>query len=81
MSDLTATNCGCNDAQNANFFGNNGSCNLIWLILLLSLLNNNNDGCGCGGGFGLFNNSGRNSNNSCSWLIWILLISCFCGNN
>ena len=81
MSDLTATNCGCNDAQNANFFGNN-SCNLIWLILLLSLFNNGNDGCGCnGGGFGLFNNNGRSGNNSCSWLIWILLISCFCGNN
>ena len=29
----------------------------------------NGCGCGCGG------------NDSCSWLIWILLISCFCGNN
>ena len=37
-----------------------------------------------GGNTSLFNNGGcgcNNENNSCEWLIWILLISCLCGNN
>ncbi len=77
MSDLSATNCGCNN-NCGNTFGNNG-CNWIWIILLLSccggcgnngILGGNSCGCGC-----------DNNNNSCEWLIWILLISCFCGNN
>ena len=39
----------------------------------------NNNGCGNGilGG----NNGCGNSNSCCDWLIWILLISCFCGGN
>lgn len=78
MSDLSATNCGCNN-NCSNTLGN--SCNLIWIILLLScfggcgngtsILSGNSCGCGCG----------DNNNNSCEWLIWILLLSCFCGNN
>lgn len=82
MSDLTATNCGCNSCNNnSSFFGGNNSCWILILILLFSCGNNCN-GCGFGNVFG--NRSGcdcDNGNNSCEWLIWILLISCFCGNN
>ena len=69
MSDLSAANCGCNnnDGRNSGFFGNN----LIWIILLLSCFGNGN-------GLSLANDNG---NSSCDWLIWILLISCFCGNS
>ena len=37
-----------------------------------------NCGCdnGCNNGCGILG-----GNNSCEWLIWILLISCFCGGN
>lgn len=79
MSDLTATNCGCNSCNNnSTFFGGN-SCWILILVLLFScggcgngngILGGNSCGCGC-----------DNNNNSCEWLIWILLISCFCGNN
>lgn len=74
MSDLTATNCGCNNGCGSTF-GN--GCNWLWIILLFSCFGNGtsglfgNSGCGCNG----------NENNSCEWLIWILLISCLCGNN
>ena len=71
MSDLSATQCGCNNSRE----GSNGCSNLIWLIILLSLFNNND---GCGSGIGLLNNS----ENGCCNLIWLLLIlSCCCGNN
>ncbi len=47
MSDLAATNCGCND----------GGCNsLIWLIILLALLSGNN-GIGLSNGNGCCDNS------------------------
>ena len=82
MSDLTATNCGCNN-------NGVGGCisfgNYYWIILLLLFCNGNGNGCGilgggngCGNGCGIM---GGNDNNSCEWLIWILLISCLCGNN
>ncbi len=77
MSDLSATNCGCNNGYNTA--SNNGCCsgnNWIWVILLVLLFSGNNNGislannngCGCG-----------SSNSSCDWLIWILLLSTFCG--
>ena len=76
MSDLSATNCGCNGGSGRE--GNNGCSNLIWLLILLSLFNNN-DGCGSGrGGFGLFNNNGDNG--CCNLIIWLLLLSTCCGN-
>ena len=78
MSDLTATNCGCN---NNTTFSNNGCCSIIWLIILFSICGNN-DGCGCGSGFGLFNNR-SDCDNECnnSW-IWIIILLFFCcGNN
>lgn len=66
MSDLAATNCGCND--------NGCGCNsIIWIILLLSCCGNNGSvfgGNGCG-------NDGC-GNNSCIWIILLLLC---CGNN
>ena len=81
MSDLTATNCGCNNNScgcnnnRSGFFG--GSC--IWIILLLIF---------CGNGNGILGgnccndcDNGCGNNNCCEWIIWILLISCFCGNN
>lgn len=67
MSELTASNCGCNGNE-----GRSGNNNLIWIILLLAFCNGNN-------GIGLFNNDGWGNNSSCDLLIWILLISCFCG--
>lgn len=73
MSDLSATNCGCNGNSRE---GNNGCSSLIWLLILLSLLNNN-DGCGSGrSGFGLFNND----NSCCNTIIWLLILSSCCGN-
>ena len=82
VSDLAATNCGCNNGCGCGGNGNGGcnSCNIIiWIILLSCLCGNGNgtglsnvfgcgggDDCGCGGG----------CNNSCIWLILILL---FCG--
>ena len=90
MSDLTATNCGCNDSCNgvstANY--NNGGCGCgcswIWILILLFAFGGNGfgrsgNGCGCnnGGGFNLLNNNGS----CCEWLIWILLLSTFCGGN
>ncbi|MCH5269789.1 MAG: chorion class high-cysteine HCB protein 13 [Lachnospiraceae bacterium] len=70
MSDLTASNCGCSGNDGRSGFGNN----LIWIILLLAFCNGNNNG------IGLLNNNDGWGNNSCDLLIWILLISCLCGN-
>ena len=76
MSDLTATNCGCSNSSN---WSNNGCCgnNFIWIILLLFCCNGNGSGLLGGNSCGCDDNC---NNNSCDWLIWILLISCFCGN-
>ena len=80
MSDLTATNCGCNNNScgcgydnRGGLFGGN-SC--IWILLLLFCGGNG----GCGNGI-LGGNSCGNGNDCCEWLIWILLISCLCGGN
>ncbi|MBE5862334.1 MAG: chorion class high-cysteine HCB protein 13 [Lachnospiraceae bacterium] len=74
MSDLSATNCGCNNGYNNSCNGNNW----IWILLLLSCCGGNgngllgtNSGCGCNG----------NNNSCCDWIIWILLLSTFCGGN
>ena len=76
MSDLTATNCGCNTNNGRGLFGNNS---WLWIILLLSCFGNDDDGCGGGrSGFGLFNNDG---NSCCNTLIWLLILSSCCGNN
>ena len=80
MSDLTATNCGCNNRCGCNngLFG--GSC--IWIILLLFCCGGNGNGILGGCGNNCDNDCGcNNNNNCCEWIIWILLISCFCGNN
>lgn len=81
MSDLTATNCGCNDSCGCAGAQNNNGCNsCIWIILLLFFCGGNN-GCGnngCGNnGCGIL---GGGNNGCCDWIIWILLLSCFCGN-
>lgn len=69
MSDLAATNCGCDCGGNEASWSGCNSSNWIWIILLLSCCGNNGcgrsgDGCGC--------------NNM--WLIIILLLFC-CGDN
>ena len=78
MSDLTATNCGCNSnrSNNCGCFGGN-SC--WWIIILLFFCNGNiswgtwnrsGEGCGC-----------DNDNNGCCSMIWILLLLFFCNGN
>lgn len=64
MSELSATNCGCD--RNDGCFGGNNSC--IWIILLLLC---------CCDGFGSGNGRGGYGcgNNSCIWII-ILLFCC-----
>ena len=77
MSDLSATQCGCNNGtSNNSLFGGNGCSTLIWLIILLAIFGNNDDGCG--NGIGLFNNNGNGC--GCSSLIWLILILSCCGN-
>lgn len=44
-------------------FGNFGSSNLMWILVLLLVLGDGENGCGCG----------------CDTLIWLLLLSKFCG--
>ena len=67
MSDLTATNCGCNNgtSNTSGFFGGN-SC--LWLILLLLFCGGN--GCG-NNGISLL--SGNDGNSCC--------LSSICGGN
>lgn len=78
MSDLSATNCGCNNRSNdcgcGNAFGGD-SC--TWIIILLLLFS-----CGgCGNGLLSGNSCGcGDNNNGCSCLILILLLFC-CGGN
>lgn len=84
MSDLTATNCGCNNncACNSNSCGGMMGGNFIWIILLLSCCGGCGNGSGLlGGGCGNGCGNSCDNNSSCDWLIWILLISCMCGNN
>ncbi|MCM1538023.1 MAG: chorion class high-cysteine HCB protein 13 [bacterium] len=81
MSDLTASSCGCsNSARNNSGCG----CEIIWIIILLSLCGGNGsglfggNGCGCGNnGISLFGGD----NSCCSWIIILLLLGCFCGNS
>ena len=69
MSDLSATNCGCNNSCNTNSGTGN---NFLWIILLLS----------CCGGNGLFGNGcGGNNNSCCESIIWLLLLSNCSGGN
>lgn len=73
MSDLAATGCGNNDCGCGNTFGlfnGDNCCSIIWLIIIISLLNNN--GCGC--------NFGMNNGCGCDWIIILILLSCFCNN-
>lgn len=76
MSDLTAANCSCTDTLGCSTCKSGCGNNMIWVILLLLLASNNGCNSGCGNnGIGLLNNS----KSSCNLLIWVLLISCFCG--
>lgn len=74
MSDLSATNCGCNNSCSNNRsscgFGGDNCC---WIIILLLLCS------GSGSGFG-FNNNGCGDNNGCSCILWILILLSCCGN-
>ena len=64
MSDLAATNCGCNNEGC-------GCSSIIWLIILLSC-------CGNGGNNFGFGNNGCGGNDGCGCL-WIILLLLFCG--
>lgn len=79
MSDLSATNCGCNNRPNDCGCNNSifGGDSCTWIIILLLLFS-----CGgCGNGFLSGNGCGcGNDNNGCSCLILILLLFC-CGGN
>ena len=70
MSDLAATNCGCEDrggcgcgCANNSGCGCDNSCGC-------------NNGCGCNSGWGL-----SGGNNSCCNILWIIILMCCCGNN
>ena len=65
MSDLVATNCGCQ--QERTGCGNNS---IIWILLLLCFCGNNT------GGSGLFNMGTGGcgcGDNNCMWIILLLL--------
>ena len=84
MSDLTAANCGCNNDYGVSPANENGGCSWIWILLLVFFFSGNGfgrsgNGCGCNGN-GIFGRSGNGNNSCCEWLIWILLLSTFCGN-
>ena len=75
MSDLSATNCGCGQERSG------GCSSWIWLILIYFCINNycgSNDGrdSSCGGFGNLFNFGG---DNSCEWIIILLLLVNCCG--
>ena len=93
MSDITATNCGCerecgcgncgggcggNCGCDSSCLNTNGSCNLLWLIILLSFMGNGScGGCGCGSPFGgCGGNCGCGGNDNYCFLILLLF---FCG--
>lgn len=71
MSDLSATQCGCQTSEC-------GSCNSwIWIIVIYFLLSGNN-GCGSGcGGNSLSNLFGENS--CCEWILILILFTSCCG--
>ncbi len=72
MSDLTASQCGCSTSDN-------GCCNiLIWIILLSCICGKDSGGCGCGMGNGFFGNGCGCGDNSIIWII--LLLVCCCNN-
>lgn len=74
MSDLTATQCGC-DHHNSG--SSNGCCGIfIWIILLSCLCGGN--GNTFSGNFG--NGCSSDDGNGCNLIIWIILLSCLCGN-
>lgn len=72
MSDLSATQCGCQER-------NNGGNNWIWIILIIFFLcnccdNSCDNTCGCG-----FNFLRGGDNNCCEWIIILLILSSCCG--
>ncbi len=83
MSDLTATNCGCNNScgnGTSNTSGLFGGNNCIWLILLLLFCGGN--GCGSNGISLLSGNGcGNDGNSCCEWIIWLLILSSICGGS
>lgn len=73
MSDVAATNCGCdnngcgNSISNGGGFGGNS---ILWIIILLCFCGNGCGNNGCGNGFG--------GDNCC--ILIVLLLLCGCGN-
>lgn len=77
MSDLSASQCGCNERPSCNH--DNGCGGILWIIILLCLCNGNGGGgMGCGGcGGGCDHDCG---NNGCEGIIFLILILSCCGN-
>ncbi|MDD3615898.1 MAG: hypothetical protein PHC41_06680 [Lachnospiraceae bacterium] len=83
MSDLAATNCGCDcddrcSGGNSLFGGGDSGCSCIVWILLLS--------CLCGNGGGLFGGNSCGSSCGCNSgsdnnFIWIILLLACCGGS
>lgn len=74
MSEITASNCGCEMKNDCGC-----SRSIIWIIILLAIFNNDSCDCGCG----FFNMFGRSGDNGCGCeiiIILILLSICGCGN-
>ncbi len=66
MSDLAATNCGCEGIN---------SCSLIWIILLLNCF------CGGNNGTSFLNGNGGGCGNDSCLIILLLLLCGGCGGN
>lgn len=85
MGDLSS--CGCSNDYNTRSnnncgcgCGRSGNNSMWWIIILLFFCG----GCGNNGSIFGSNRSGcddcDNDNNCCSSIIWIILLSCICGN-
>ena len=73
MSDLAATNCGCGcDTNNtACGCGCGSNSNILWILILLCCCGGHSgcgNNCGCGG------SCGSGFDNSCIWIILLLLL-------
>ncbi|MBE5895872.1 MAG: chorion class high-cysteine HCB protein 13 [Lachnospiraceae bacterium] len=74
MSDLSATQCGC-QTSDYECGGNNWIC----IIIILFLLCNNSGNSGCGGGCGINLGNLFGNGSCCEWILIILVLLNCCG--